>query len=327
MLELDQNLTETARAARETAHRFATEVMRPAGEALDQLTPDEVIDTSSILWNVHKKYRELGLSMFDDQDADMPAIEKAQIRCVVGEEMGWGDSGLSISLGVSSFPALMAEMSGNASLIEQFTQERIGCWAITEPDHGTDMVDFGDTLRFQGDVNHKKPNCVARKEGNGFTISGQKAAWVSNGTIADSAALFCAVDMGNGHMGKGVFVVPLDGPEVTKGKPLNKIGQRALNQGEIFFDGLKVPAETWLCHRKPMGWRRTWCCVLPMAVWAPPLLALRRRLLMPRLSMPRNGFRAVWQLLNTNLSKRVFSRCSARWNARGRSIDGSLHSI
>ena len=41
----------------------------------------------------------------------------------------------------------------------------------------------------------------------------------------------------------GIAVVPLNLPGVSRGKPLNKIGQRALNQGEIFFDNVKVPKE------------------------------------------------------------------------------------
>jgi alkylation response protein AidB-like acyl-CoA dehydrogenase len=40
----------------------------------------------------------------------------------------------------------------------------------------------------------------------------------------------------------GIGVVPLDLKGVTRGRPLNKLGQRALNQGEIFFDDVHVPA-------------------------------------------------------------------------------------
>ena len=37
--------------------------------------------------------------------------------------------------------------------------------------------------------------------------------------------------------------VPLDLPGVSRGKPLDKLGQRALNQGEIFFDDVRIPAD------------------------------------------------------------------------------------
>ena len=240
--ELDPELTDVERAAWETAHRFARDVLRPAGEKLDKLPAGEVIARDSILWDVFKKYRELGLGIFE-QDSDLSPHDQASIRCIVGEELGWGDTGLAISLGVSNFPSMMAQMSGNQALIERFPIGTIGCWAITEPDHGSDMINF------DGTINHptghsSRPNCLARRDGNQFVITGQKSAWVSNGTIAEAAALFCAVDMGDGHLGNGVFVLPLNEDGVKKGKPTDKIGQRALNQGEIFFDGLNVPADS-----------------------------------------------------------------------------------
>ncbi len=43
--------------------------------------------------------------------------------------------------------------------------------------------------------------------------------------------------------GQGLAILPLDLPGISKGKPLNKHGQRALNQGEIFFDEVVIPAK------------------------------------------------------------------------------------
>jgi alkylation response protein AidB-like acyl-CoA dehydrogenase len=39
------------------------------------------------------------------------------------------------------------------------------------------------------------------------------------------------------------LLVPIDDPAVSRGKPLDKIGQRALNQGELFFDGVRVSSD------------------------------------------------------------------------------------
>jgi len=61
--------------------------------------------------------------------------------------------------------------------------------------------------------------------------------------IATAAALFTAVEMIDGSRGGAVFLVPLDLPGVGRGKPTDKIGQRALNQGEIFFDNVRVPPD------------------------------------------------------------------------------------
>ena len=238
-VELDTELSETVLAVRDTARRFATEVLRPAGQALDKLTPEAVIAKDSILWDVYRQYGELGLNM-DLDELDISTADKARLACIIDEELGWGDVGLSTSLAVAGYPYKMVQESGVPSLQEQFTADMIGCWAITEPDHGSDMLDI---LPEKTDV---KPNCVARKEGNTFVISGQKSSWVSNGSIADYSALYCAVDMGSGIVGKAVFIVPLNDSAVSRGKPLDKLGQRALNQGEIFFDGLKVPEENMI---------------------------------------------------------------------------------
>ncbi|MHB8458038.1 MAG: acyl-CoA dehydrogenase, partial [Acidimicrobiales bacterium] len=115
-----------------------------------------------------------------------------------------------------------------------------GCWAITEPDHGSDLLSFTERHFLDPSLT---PNCVAHVKGDQIEIRGQKSAWVSNGSIATAAALFCALDMGEGLAGGGVVLVPLDLPGVSRGSPLDKLGQRALNQGEIFFDGVLVPLD------------------------------------------------------------------------------------
>jgi len=46
-----------------------------------------------------------------------------------------------------------------------------------------------------------------------------------------------------GMAGGAIFAIPLDLPGVSKGAPINKLGQRDLNQGEIFFDNVRVPKD------------------------------------------------------------------------------------
>jgi len=241
MVDLDVELTEEEQKVRDTVHKFAAEVMRPAGIALDRLPdPADVIAPQSILWDVFKKYRALGLEAYTDPAGELAPLQRARLRYTIAEELGWGDAGLAISFGVANFPRMMAQMSGNPELMERFgSPDSIGCWGGTEPHHGSDFIIFADKL---GTPEYGRPDCIARKDGDFFVINGQKAAWVSNGTIASASALFCAVDTGDGPKGTGGFVVPLDVPGVTRGKPLDKIGQRALNQGEIFFEDVRIPA-------------------------------------------------------------------------------------
>jgi alkylation response protein AidB-like acyl-CoA dehydrogenase len=241
-VDLEIGLSEEDIATRDLAHKFAEEVLRPAGEQLDRLAdPAEVIASDSVLWTVFEKYHQTGLGALMN-DAQMDPVAKARLMAIVNEELSWGDVGLAITLGLCGFHGPWVQQSGDADLIARFCspdEPTIGCWALTEPDHGSDTVALGEP-HFSDPA--LRANCVARKEGEEYVISGQKAAWVSNGTIADIAVLFCTLDQSQGFKGGGVFLVPLDLPGITRPRPLDKLGQRSLNQGEIFFDEVRIPA-------------------------------------------------------------------------------------
>ncbi len=255
---IDFDLSEEEKTIRDLAHRFAAEVMRPAGEALDRLTAEEVIDQGSILWKVHEKWNQLGIRLFTSEPGDFTPIQLARLSSVVNEELGWGDAGLAVSLGAAEFPSMMAGVSQNPELMRAFPSDKIGCWAITEPDHGSDVLSLSDDSE-RPCLN--KPNCVARRQGDDYVIDGQKAAWVSNGPIAESAALYTAVDNGDGVNGCGVILVDMNAPGVTRGKPLEKLGQRALPQGEVFFDGVRMPSANMVIPTEmySMGMELTLC--------------------------------------------------------------------
>ncbi len=240
-IEIDVALSDEDKAVRDTVHKFAEEVLRPAGAELDRKPdPAEVIAPDSVLWEVFDKYNALGIADFGS-DPDMDPLVKARLMAIVNEELAWGDVGLAITLGLCQFHAPWIEQSGNAELMERFCspgKPTIGCWALTEPDHGSDSVSVTEPYFRDAAL---KANCTARKDGDDYIISGQKAAWVSNGSIADIAVLFCTLDQSQGFNGGGVFLVPLDLPGVTRPRPLDKLGQRSLNQGEIYFDDVRIP--------------------------------------------------------------------------------------
>jgi alkylation response protein AidB-like acyl-CoA dehydrogenase len=247
-LELDLTLSDEAKAMHETIRRFAMEVMRPAGIKLDRMAdPAEVIDKDSVLWDVMKTSRELGLHKrgIPKDYGGLAGELDPKVGPLIAEEMGYGDAGLAISLGVSGMPMNFAMMSQEPELqqlvrdyCEDTKGEIIGCWAGTEPDHGSDLI-FGTNPKFDD------PRCAlslnAVLKGDEYILTGQKSAWVSNGTIATHAALYVCLDPSKGMQGTGLAVVPLNLPGITRGKPLDKIGQRALNQGEIFFEEVKLP--------------------------------------------------------------------------------------
>ena len=157
-----------------------------------------------------------------------------------------GQCRASVLLAVAAFPAFVASMVPEDELIDKIivpfcecTDASIrGCWGITEPDHGSDTLLPGYPSFCDPTIG---ANCRITSDGDSWIVNGQKSSWVSGGTIATHCALYCQVDPTAGHAGGGIFVVPLDLPGVSKGKPLNKLGQRDLNQGEIFFDNVRIP--------------------------------------------------------------------------------------
>jgi alkylation response protein AidB-like acyl-CoA dehydrogenase len=235
-------MSDTARMVQETMHRFAAEVMRPIGQQLDRMSPEAVIAPDSPYWEVRRQYLELGFNL--ETMLQLEPAERALVMTLFYEELGWGDSGLAISMAAALLPSYLSAMLGNRFLLDRFPDSMLGCWGITEPDHGSDTLDpDGSIVHPQG--RYGRPNCVATFQGNQVVIRGQKSAWVSNGSIAEVCILYCAADEGDGpRTDRGaVVLVPLDAKGVSRGKPLDKLGQRALNQGEIFFDGVTVPRE------------------------------------------------------------------------------------
>ncbi|MFQ5700039.1 MAG: acyl-CoA dehydrogenase family protein, partial [Myxococcota bacterium] len=221
---------------------------------------------------------------------------------------------------VSNFHRMFARLSGRPALIERFCSEDsedIGCWAVTGPDHGS------DTLTVTEEHFHDprlKANCIAHKDGKEWVIRGQKSAWVSNGTIATVAALFCTIDPSHGFEGGGIAVVPLDLPGVSRGKPLDKLGQRALNQGEIFFDDVRIPESYMVVGKEAYAGIVEMVLALANASMGTLFVGVGRAALSTPWPTRASGCRAASRSSSTRTSRESSSACSlaSRPHARSR---------
>ena len=245
---LGLTITEEQRAAAEMAHSLSLEVIRPAGVKLDKMPdPTGVIHQESILWEVYRKHRELGFhrgaipkAMGGMQEDVDPLTE-----ILVQEQLGYGDAGLAMSFGVSMMPFIIASLFPNPE-IEVFVREycddsegkMVGCWAFTEPDHGSDWI-LGAQAGF--DQPQYAPSVRAIPKGGDYLLQGQKSSFISNGTIATHGAIYLGLDVSRGMRGTGIAFMPLDLPGISRGKPLDKLGLRSYNQGEIIFEDVSIP--------------------------------------------------------------------------------------
>ena len=246
--ELNIELTEEQEALKKEVHKFAVEVLRPASLKLDKMSPEEVIAEGSIYWDVMKKMYELGYHTVHTPDEYGGMALDPVSQHIFWEELGYGSVGFAVSLGVSLFAPFMASMLADDYIVEKVIKpfadckdaSIIGCWAITEPNHGSDTLTPG--------MEHfRNPDVVqevrAVKKGDRWVLNGQKSAWVSNGPIATQALLFVNIDKSMGMAGGGICICDLTQKGVEKGKPLDKLGQRELPQGEIYFSDAEVPEE------------------------------------------------------------------------------------
>jgi len=259
--ELDMTISKEAQAMQKEAKSFAMNVLRPAGIELDKFPdPSDVIAEGSILWDTFKKYREMEyhLSGFSEELGGAGDIEPIA-SILINEELAYGDVGLAISLGVSGMPFSLAAKMPDPELQElarNYCEDKegklIGCWCMMEPEHGSDWI-LSSQPGFDDPEKVGVPSVKAVKKGDEYILNGQKAAWVSNGTIATHGVVHLNLDPSLGMRGDGLAIVPLGLPGISRGKPLNKIGQRPLNQGEIFFDDVKLPEKYMIVPDASLG--------------------------------------------------------------------------
>jgi acyl-CoA dehydrogenase len=216
---------------------------------------------------VLEKAQSLGLSATGM--AALPPLDRVKLAAIVSEELAWGDAGLAGAITVNDFPVIYSMLAGNEAMVH-YCDGKLGCWGITEPAHGSDILDSSGAIAAPGG-GYGRPDCLARIVGDRIIVNGNKAAWVSGAMTAQVCALYCHLEEG-GKTRPGVSViVPLDLPGVSRGKPLDKMGCRGLNQGELYFDSVEVPLANLLAG--PDTYQefvyRTLCEANPMvAAWS-----------------------------------------------------------
>ncbi len=243
-------LSDEHAALKKAVRKFATEVVRPASIEIDKMSAEDMAQKDSPYWTVMKKAHELGYhTIFIPEEYGGLGLDPLGIH-IFFEEMAAASIGIAVACGVDVFPTFFANMimaeypQLEDILIKPYVADKdcsmLGCWAITEPEHGSDILTPYQPHFHNPKISHQ---LEGKKDGDDWILNGQKAAWVSNGTVATMALLFFGTDSSMGLAGGGIAIADLTDKGVTRGKTLEKIGQRDLPQGEIFFDDVRVPKE------------------------------------------------------------------------------------
>lgn len=107
------------------------------------------------------------------------------------------------------------------------TAEHIGAWGLTEPNTGS------DAMRMQ---------CTAKKEGNEWVINGMKT-WITHALSGDVYVILVRTGDLLDSNGISAFIIEKDTPGLSANKITQKVGVRASETAELYFDNVRIPAE------------------------------------------------------------------------------------
>ncbi|WP_085506647.1 acyl-CoA dehydrogenase family protein [Thalassobacillus devorans] len=155
---------------------------------------------------------------------------------IVCEELERGDTAfrtaVSVHIGLNSLTLLQWGNEGQKQryLIPQAKGEKIGAFGLTEPGAGSDVAAIQTT---------------AANKGDHYVLNGQKT-WISLCDTADHFIVFAYTDKSKKHHGISAFIVERSTAGFSSKATKGKLGIRAGNTGELFFEDVKVPAENLL---------------------------------------------------------------------------------
>ncbi len=123
---------------------------------------------------------------------------------------------------------------------ELLSLEKIGAWAITEPNSGSDA--FGGM------------QATARRDGDEYILNGNKT-FITNGPYADTIVFYCKLDEGNPPRERKIlsFVLDTGMPGLEQPKPFRKMGLHSSPTGELFLSDVRAGRDRLLGETEDVG--------------------------------------------------------------------------
>jgi glutaryl-CoA dehydrogenase (non-decarboxylating) len=153
-------------------------------------------------------------------------------HALVTEEIGRVSGSLRISLNMQTMGTSLSILKwGSEELKRKYIPELmsarlLGCFAITEPNTGSDTASMATT---------------AVRDGDRYILNGQKN-WISWAPVADIGIIFAMTDKAAKHKGMSAFLMDMHSPGVSTIATKGKLGIWACPTGEIIMEDVKVPA-------------------------------------------------------------------------------------
>mgnify|MGYP001167337927 FL=1 len=218
-------LTEEQILIQKTAREFSDNELAPGVVERDEkkIWPREGI----------AKMAELGfMGMMVDPKWDGGGMDTVSYTIAM-EEISRVEASSGVIMSVNnSLVCYLLEKFGSEYLKEKYLKllasgNKLGAFSLSEPQAGSDASNM---------------RTFAKKEGDHYLISGIKN-WVTNGINSDFVILFAVTEKGIGYKGISCFIIEKGWDGFETGKPENKLGIRASDTCELYFDNVKVPVE------------------------------------------------------------------------------------
>jgi butyryl-CoA dehydrogenase len=221
---MNLELTEEQTLLQKTVREFAESEVKPLAKELDE--------TGRFPRGTFKKAAELGLTGIALPEAEGGAGFDHVAYSIVIEEISRCCASTGVILSVqNSLYCDPIHRFGNEEQKKKFLLpfargEKIGCYALTEPQAGSNAAAL---------------QTKAVKKGDKYVINGTKA-WITNGGAANAAIVYVNTDPPKGEKGITAIVVEKGTPGFKVGKEEKKLGINATACCELVFTDCEVPA-------------------------------------------------------------------------------------
>lgn len=232
---MDFTIPEELRIMADTVRRFVKQDLEPISQKVEEEDeiPEEIVqkmrDLGLFGLAIPEEYGGLGLSTLGE--------------CVVYEELSRTNAcfrtriGTNNGIGAQGIVIDGTEEQKHKYLPKLASGEWIGCFALTEPEAGSDAANIKTTARLEGDH---------------WVLNGTKM-FITNGNIADVATVFAVTDKARKAKGISAFAVEKGAPGFRVGKIEKKMGMRGSHTCELIFDDCIVPKDAVIGGEAKLG--------------------------------------------------------------------------